>query len=278
VPEGRDVEITLVGGTANRGQVVRVGNTVRRPLRPTSSATHALLDHLADVGFTGAPRFLGVDGRGREVLSYVPGTAITPPYPAWALTDAALASVAGLLREYHRAVAGFDPAPHVWSPSPPAPFAGELVSHNDLNLDNVVFRAGRAVALIDFDLASPGSRVWDVACAARLWAPLRPELHIDDARRGRTMARLRLFVDSYGLADADRDRLVCAVLQNHDWCYDVVGDAAAHGHAAFSDYWASGAMARSQETRQWYLDNVDALQLALTRRPTSPGPLAGWGG
>ena len=81
-------------------------------------------------------------------------------------------------------------------------FAGELVSHNDPNLDNIVFRDGRAVALIDFDLASPGSRVWDVACAARLWAPLRPDRYIDDARRGRALARFRLFVDSYGLGRA----------------------------------------------------------------------------
>src|SRR3954462_8652981 len=102
--QAREVEELLTGGTTNRGLVVRVGDTVRRPQRPTSSATHALLRHLADVRFTGAPRFLGVDGQGREVLSYVPGTAITPPYPASALTDEALVSVADLLRDYHRAV------------------------------------------------------------------------------------------------------------------------------------------------------------------------------
>ncbi|MGY1632018.1 aminoglycoside phosphotransferase family protein [Geodermatophilus sp. SYSU D01186] len=172
MPENRDTEVALVGGTANRGEVVRVGDTVRRPLRPTSPATHALLRHLADVGFAGAPRFLGLDDLGREVLSFVPGTAVTPPYPPWALTDEALDSVAALLRDYHRAVGSFDPSPYAWPASPPDPFAGELVSHNDVNLDNVVFRGGRAVALIDFDLASPGSRVWDVACAVRLWAPL----------------------------------------------------------------------------------------------------------
>src|SRR3954471_20591993 len=130
----------LVGGTANRGQVVRIGQTVRRPQRPTSPATHALLRHLADVGFSGAPRFLDIDDLGREVLSYVPGTAITPPYPAWALTDVALVSVARLLRAYHRAVSTFQPSAYAWSSSPPAPFAGELISHNDPNLDNIVFR------------------------------------------------------------------------------------------------------------------------------------------
>src|SRR3954447_3544617 len=117
-------EILLLGGTANRGQVVRVGDTVRRPQRATSPATHALLRHLADVGFDGAPRFLGVDEQAREVLSYVPGPAITPPYPAWALTDDALVSGAPLLRDYHRAVSTFSPAPPLCPPSPPPPFAG----------------------------------------------------------------------------------------------------------------------------------------------------------
>jgi len=253
----------LVGGLTNRGRVVRVGDTVRRPLRPTSPATHALLDHLAAVGFPGAPRFLGVDDLGREVLSYLPGTAVTTPYPAEALTDEALVSVAHLLRAYHRAVASFDPAPHTWPASPPVPFAGGLVSHNDPNLDNVVFRDGRAVALIDFDLASPGSRVWDVACAARLWAPLRPDPDIHDGRRGRSLARFRLFADAYGLDGGEREAVVHAVVRNHDWCYDVVGTAAANGHAAFSEYLVGGAQDRADRARRWYADNAGRLQEAL---------------
>ena len=262
VPGGREPEVLLVGGTANRGRVVRIGNTVRRPLRPTSPATHALLRHLEDVGFPGAPRVLGIDDEGREVLSFVPGTAVTRPCPAWALTDDALVSVAALLRDYHRAVGSFDPSPYDWPASPPAPFAGHLVSHNDVNLDNVVFRGGRAVALIDFDLASPGSRVWDVGGAVRLWAPLRPDRDVDDARRGRVLARLRLFVDSYGLSDADRDDLVSAVRHNHEWSYDIVDTAAANGHAAFTEYWAV-ARGRAERARQWYVDRADQLREAL---------------
>jgi hypothetical protein len=263
VLEQSEPEVLLVGGTANRGRVVRIADTVRRPLRPTSPATHALLRHLDAVGFTGAPRFLGVDEQDREVLSYVRGTAITPPYPAWALTDEALTSVAHLLRDYHQAVSSFDSTPQTWPSSPPAPFAGGLVSHNDVNLDNVVFREGRAVALIDFDLASPGCRVWDVACAARLWTPLRPDRYIDDARRGQVLGRFRLFVDSYGLPDADRDDLVTAVRQNHEWCYDVIGTAAANGHAGFSEYLDSGARERAERVREWYRETAGVLRDAL---------------
>jgi Phosphotransferase enzyme family len=263
VPEERESEVVLAGGLTNQGRVVRIGDTVRRPQRSTSPATHALLRHLADVGFAGAPRFGGVDDQDREVLSYVPGTAVTPPYPAWALTDEALVSVAHLLRDFHRAVSSLDPAPHAWPPSPPAPFAGELVSHNDVNLDNVVFRDGRAVALIDFDLASPGSRVWDVACAARLWAPVRPDQLIGDARRGRALARLRLFADGYGLDDDERHEVVAAIRANHEWCYDVMGTAAANGHAGFSEYLVGGAGQRADRIREWYVESADVLAAVL---------------
>jgi hypothetical protein len=154
---------------------------------------------------------------------------VTPPYPAWALTDAALVSVATLLRRYHAAAATFDPAPYRWPASPPEPFTGGLVLHNDPNLDNVVFRHGRAVALIDFDLASPGTRVWDVAAAARLWAPLRQDADVRDARHGRVLHRFRLFADAYGLTEAERAVLVDAVIANHDWLYEVGGPAPGPG-------------------------------------------------
>ena len=50
-------EIPLLGGTANRGRVHRVGDTVRRPLRPTAPAVHALLRHLEkDLGPLALPQ------------------------------------------------------------------------------------------------------------------------------------------------------------------------------------------------------------------------------
>jgi hypothetical protein len=242
---------------------VRVGKTVRRPQRSTSPAAHSLLRHLEAVGFDGAPRFLGIDAQGREVLSYIPGVTGVPPYPDWVLADEVLVSVAALLREYHRAVAGFDPTPYTWPASPPEPFAGEIVSHNDLNLDNVVFRDGRAVALLDFDLASPGSRLWDVACAARLWAPLRPDGSVHDSRRGRAFERLRLFVDSYGVGDDDRSRLATAIGENQSWFGRLIGKYVAVGHVAFTEYARSAGRLRADQYRRWLADNGDALRGAL---------------
>ena len=69
-----------------------------------------LLRHQERVGFDGAPSYLGEDGAGREVLSYLPGTSATVRYPAWALEDGALISVADLLRRYRAAVRSFEGA------------------------------------------------------------------------------------------------------------------------------------------------------------------------
>lgn len=52
-------EIPLVGGDVTEG-VVRVGDTVRRPVGSHSPLVHTLLRHLEEVGFPGAPRFLGI--------------------------------------------------------------------------------------------------------------------------------------------------------------------------------------------------------------------------
>jgi Ser/Thr protein kinase RdoA (MazF antagonist) len=257
-------EVPLPGGVANRGRVVRIGDTVRRPLRATSPATHALLRHLAEVGFDGAPRLLGIDGQGREVLGYIPGQTVIRPYPDWAFTEEALVSVAQLLRAYHRAVAGFDPGSLAWPQSPPAPFAGELVSHNDPNLDNVVFRDGRAVALIDFDLAAPGSRVWDLACAARQWAPLRPDSLIADPRRGAAFQRLRVFVEAYGAEDIDAALFVRAIGQNQEWFGRLIERYVAAGHEGFSAYARSETRLSADAYGRWLAENEPALRAAVS--------------
>jgi len=256
-------EVELTGGVANRGLVHRVSDTVRRPLRPHSAATHALLCHLEEVGFAGSPRFLGIDDRGREVLSYVAGDAAVSPHPTWALSDEALVSVAELLRRYHDAVSTFDARDYEWERPVPEAFRGDVVCHNDPNLDNVVFRDGRAVALIDFDLAAPGSRVWDVAAAARFWSPLRGAEDVGDLRRGRSLERLGTFLQAYGRELIDPDGLVLAVLQNHEWLYDVVREGAAGGNASFGEYWARGAAVRAERSREWCLHNAAAMRAAV---------------
>jgi aminoglycoside phosphotransferase (APT) family kinase protein len=46
------------------------------------------------------------------------------------------------------------------------------ICHNDLGPFNVVFKRGRPIAIIDWDNACPGPRMWDVACALWRFTPL----------------------------------------------------------------------------------------------------------
>jgi hypothetical protein len=256
-------EVPLRGGFTNVGHVVRLGDTVRRPRRPTTAATKALLDHLEEVGFSGAPRFLGIDAAGREIVSFIPGEAAIEPLPTWALSDDALVSVAELLRRYHDAAASFDGSALSWPQAVPEAFLGGLVCHNDPNLDNVIFRGGRAVGLVDFDLAGPACAAWDVACASRLWAPLRVDGDVPECLRGRSLARLRLFVDAYGMPRRERERVVEAMVDAHDWCYRVVRDAVAAGHEPFGRMWRGGGAARAVRTRAWLAAHADEMRVAL---------------
>jgi Phosphotransferase enzyme family len=247
--DGPQVFGPLSGGTANRGLVVRIGDTVLRPTAPCWQATHALLAHLSAAGFDGAPRVLAA-GQATETLTYVPGRAAVPPLPEDTLTDAALVSVAELLRRYHSAAASFDPARFQWPRPIPARFRTGLVSHNDVHPANIVFRDGRAIALIDFDLAGPGSAAWDVAAAARYWAPLQDDQDIADSRQGRALERFRIFLHASGLSQAGRRRAAEAVVANHDWTYAIVTEMAAAGHQGFADHWreVAGPAARA---RRW---------------------------
>lgn len=64
-------EQSLPGGGIN--VVTRVGDTVRRPVGTWTPAVHALLGHLEQQRFFGAPCDHGIDDGGREVLDFLPG-------------------------------------------------------------------------------------------------------------------------------------------------------------------------------------------------------------
>ena len=75
----------------------------------------------------------------------------------------------------HDAQDGFARPPDaVWQTMVGAPRDGEVICHNDLFWPNLIFRSGKVVALIDWDLASPAPRLHDVASAARFWVRSDP--------------------------------------------------------------------------------------------------------
>jgi Ser/Thr protein kinase RdoA (MazF antagonist) len=250
----------LPGGTANRGRVIRVGDSVHRPAGVHTPAVHDLLRHLQAHGFDAAPPVIGRTAN-TEVLGYLQGEAATDPVPGWALTDSALRSVGGLLRRFHDAGSGFDPSGRRWQRPVPAPWHGPIVTHNDVNPANVIFRDGRAVALIDFDLAAPGAPAFDVAVTACFWAPLRAERDITDGRRGSAVARFRQLLDGYGADFAFRRDVVAASGAANQWIADVIEDNASRGHPAFGRLWQD-AMGMHERASHWLTAHVDDLLFA----------------
>ena len=217
IDEADQAEIPLAGGDVTEG-LVRVGNTVRRPAGPHSPLVRALLAHLESAGFEGAPRFLGIDSSGREVLSYIDGEVAGRPRPAWIADETRLASVGRLVRAYDDAAASFIPAPDVLpgiTPAgpagiPPAPaYPPELIGHADITPENVVFRDGRAFALIDFDFAHPVTRAHEMFSAMMWWAPLFDPRDVDPLLREVDVPRrARILADAYGLSGTDRERVI----------------------------------------------------------------------
>ncbi|MGH8883357.1 MAG: aminoglycoside phosphotransferase family protein, partial [Stackebrandtia sp.] len=196
-------------------RVERIGDTVRRPTQPWSPAVHALLRHLEALGFRYAPRVLGLDEDGREVLTYVDGES-GPPGWARVVDDAGLARFARLLRDYHDAVIGFEPPDEVcWFTGEAGTGGQELICHGDFGPWNVVWQGERAVGILGWDYARPAPRVHDIAYALEYVAPFR-----DDAECLRWLRypgppdrrhRVELFAGAYGLTSTSD--LVDAVIE-----------------------------------------------------------------
>jgi hypothetical protein len=265
----------LIGDGVTQG-IVRIGDTVRRPLRPFSLTVQAYLAHLRDAGFTGAPLPLGVDGQGREVLSFVPGDVPRNPLPAETAGDDVLVALARLIRALHEASAGWvPPSGAVWGGTPASagrPVTGravtgraELVTHCDYYPGNVVFRDGLPAALIDFDLAHPTTRLYDVTNALWYWAPLRdPQDRAPAFAEADIPHRVAVFADAYGMTARHRAELApFAVGVARRYLED--SRVSAELDPVFRRLWEDGAKDELPRAATWLRGAAPAITDRLTR-------------
>jgi len=231
------VEQPLPGGFVTT--VVRAGNTVRRAPPEDSEFVHALMGWFERHRWDGAPRFLGTDELGREILSFIDGHAAREPgQPPSVTSDVSLARLAVLVRELHDLTAGT-----------PLAAGGEVVCHNDLSPKNTVYRdsgTGLApVAFIDWDIAAPGERIHDIAHVCWHYLDLGPGV-ADPAAAG---GRMRLICDAYGLRG--RGSLLETILWWQDRCWRGIEARAAGGDLAMTRLRDSGAARSVRGAFDW---------------------------
>ena len=230
--EENTAEEGLAGGNMNAP--VRRGERVHRAAGPWTPTIHALLRHVRAGGLAWAPEPFGFDEQGREVIAFVEGDVYNDELPGWIWTDEVLAAAARMLRAFHDAAADFrgQPGrPPIWQLPTHEP--AETICHNDFAPYNWVFRDRRLVSVIDWDTASPGSRIGDLAYLAYRLVPLadptNPEalLSTDGERR----RRLKLACEAYG-GDIDPNGLLDAVDRRLDELADFTLERAKAGGPA----------------------------------------------
>jgi hypothetical protein len=229
------VEQRLAGGRTLGA--VRIAGAVHRTAQPWTRSVHAVLRHLQASGFTGAPRVLGFDEQGREMLIYLEGETVGEqrPWPAWVRSESALRQVGRWLRRLHDTTATFIPPDdavwfvgQVWRP-------GLVIGHHDAAPFNAVWRGGNLVGFIDWDTAGPASREMDLAYVALSWVPLYPvDVAVDlgyPASHDRT-GRLQVLLDAYGY-DGDRVALGPTIAQRAQINAQVIRRVAASGDPVY---------------------------------------------
>ena len=217
-------------------EVVRDGATVRRRIHPGLDVRfgEGVLQHLEAAGFGAAPRFLGYDGLGRQVLSWVEGELRPGP-----VSDADLVAVLATVRRFHD-------------------LCGGRVCHNDLAPRNTVWRPDGGPVLIDWDLCGPGRPVEDVAHACWQFCTLGPG---EDPER--SARRVRLAVDAYGLGAGERAVLVDEVRAWQQRCADGIVERAAAGHGPWVTLVERGAVDDVRAAHVWLGDHRAAFDAQL---------------
>ncbi|HEX2706208.1 MAG TPA: phosphotransferase [Candidatus Lustribacter sp.] len=243
-----DEEIPLAGG--NVSGAVRVGDTVRRPTGPWTPAVHAVLGHLAG-RLPHVPEVFGIDERGREILTFLPGEIVD--IDSAVLTPGQLASLTGWTRRLHEAVAGF------WHDGPWRCFPVEhpsVIGHNDIAPYNACFDGDELVGVFDWDLAGPSTPLDELAFIAwngvPLWRDVGPQ---------ETAARLEIIASAYDGPTAGE--ILAAVPGRVQIVIDGIPAAAAAGDPGMANLMAIGEAERSGQSLDALQDRLPAIATAL---------------
>lgn len=221
------VEKPLKGSTT---PVSRLGGQVLREAGPWTHTVQRLLGYLRENGVDWCPVPQGWSTDGRETLSYLKGKVPSYPLPKWVYDDEVITTSARWMRSLHDLTTDFDDPERRWRSPRRKP--AEVICHNDFAPYNMVFRDRNLVGVIDWDFASPGPRLWDLAYLAYRLVPLMsPDNPDSPALTINLEHRLRLLLDAYGSDASVPDLLQMVVLRLDDLAVETKGHAKAMKNA-----------------------------------------------
>ena len=218
----------LPGG--NMGGARRHADVVVRPGGPWTPTVQRLLAHLRSRGLDWVPAPVGIAADGSDLTTWLDGVVPTYPMPAWVWSTTNLITAARRLRELHDSTADFAVDHALWRS--PSHEPAEVICHNDFAPYNFVYVDEEMTGVIDWDFASPGPRVWDLAYLAHRLVPLshpdNPEVPESDL--GERRARLSMLCASYG--GIELGQVVTVVPQRLEDLASVTEEMARNGNLA----------------------------------------------
>jgi thiamine kinase-like enzyme len=246
--------------TSIQTDVERIGDEIHRVAGPFTPQVHIFLNFLHNEGFRHVPKPLGFDQEGREILSFVKGE------PSENIRSfEALISSAKLLRSYHdvsqKFLNGF-PCSESWMF--PSRDPQEVICHNDFAPYNICFEGNHAVGIIDFDTASPGPRIWDIAYALYRFSPFtNPHNEDGFGTLEDQISRAKMFCNAYGLELQNRIGLADLIIERLQNLLDFLLQSAAQGHKKYELNLKDGHHLKYQSDLEYIKLHKRAIQHAL---------------
>lgn len=239
--------MTMKKTKMGRPEISIEAEIVRRPQKKWSPHVQRFLAYLRGKDVKYVPKPLGVDERGNEIVSYVPGEVYNYPLPPQLLTNDSIISAGKLLKDFHDQGVTFLECltgAEEWMLTYNMPH--EVMCHSDFAPYNVTTTAeGIAKGIIDFDTLMPGTRLWDVVYGAYRWVPL----YFDNTTVMTTemSKRLKLFLEGYGLPKAEYPQVVPCLINRLTYLIQFMTESALNGERNFQENLINGHLEKYQK-------------------------------
>lgn len=254
----------ILGGNVNQA-IEKKENKIYRNSNWNNNI-HEFLQFLETKHFAGVPRFLGIDENNREILSYLPGYVPGNSFPncqefVWNRQNLIL--TAQFMRKFHDISSEFLKQTN-WEQGPFQKCDYEVICHNDAAPYNFVYEDKKMTGLIDFDVAYPGMRLWDIAYTLYTTIPLssyQPELDgtvrfYEGKDADIRKERIQIFFRSYGM-EIPVDLFSWVIRRLEELCNFIQQEAQA-GNAAFKEMVNNGEITYYQNEINFIKENCYA--------------------